>query len=145
MPQPSPSTQCLCMCAWHMDASRLTVLHFHYLPGLTHLPSSYLESQRHSWGLRLWHSNSAVESEKSSAVISEQQAATCEVGSLKQCRKVKTAALWPILHNSGAEVSLWYSETENLQPLLARGTRRGVALPHLCRLFLLCTALKAEQ
>lgn len=82
MPQPGLSTQCLCMCAWHTDASRPTVLHFHYLPGLTHLPSSYLESQKYSCGLCLWHSNSTVESEKSSAIVLKQQAATCEVGSL---------------------------------------------------------------
>ena len=86
MPQPSPSTWCIlnyiaCVAKANPGSSRLTELDFHYLPGLTHFTSSYLDSQRHSYGLCLWQSNSAVESEKPPAIISEQQAGTCEVGS----------------------------------------------------------------
>jgi len=79
-------------------SSRLTALDFLYVPGLTHFTSSYLDSQRHGCGLCLWQSNSAAESEKPPAIISEQQAGTCEVGSLsnsagsiRQCNP--TAAL----------------------------------------------------
>lgn len=102
----------LYMCAWHMDASRLTVLHFHSLPGLTHLPSSSLQSPRHSSGLWLWHGNSTVQSEDSSAVMSEQQAATCGLGSLTQCRKVRQQHYGPFYISSGAVVCLWQPQKQ---------------------------------
>lgn len=75
---------------------------------------------------------------KSSAVILGQQAATCEVESVKQGRKARTETPWPLLRElRGCSVLVAPTGTENLQPLLALGTRRGVALPHLCRLLLL--------
>lgn len=137
MPQSSPSTVPL-----HTDASRLTVLHFHHLPGLTHLPSSYLQSQRHSSGLCLCMAT-ALLNQRSHLQSSQSNKQQLVNWGHSDSAEGKTTRLWPLFHKLRGSVLVAPTETENLWPLLALGTRRGVALPHLCRLLLLCTALKA--
>lgn len=50
---------------------------------------------------------------------------------VKWGHSVQEAMLWPLSHKlRGCSVLVAPTETENLQPLLALGNRRGLALPH---------------
>lgn len=65
---------------------------------------------------------------------------------LKQCRQHKTGQPYGRFNiSSGVVVHMWHPQkTGNLQTLMALGTRRSLALPHLCTLLPVCTALKSR-